>query len=175
MIAKEVIGAPECPILHRWTLLETGRMVPDPGIPSRKIHSGPKLMVHHFLANADDRDVHDHPRPFWTFVLWGSYDDYVPCPRCDGTGVCSHPSWHFVRICTRCDGRTVVVGERMRRGMLRRRPAHHRHRTRVGPHGCWTVVLMGPIRRRWGFWRDGHWWFWRDYEDRFGFGMRCED
>ncbi len=40
--------------------------------------------------------------------------------------------------------------------------------------GCWTLVLMGPVRRRWGFWRDGRWWFWRDYERVFGFGMRCE-
>jgi hypothetical protein len=152
----EVIGPPDCPILHRWTLLDLGPRVG-------------KLMVHHFLPNADDRDVHDHPRPFWTYIVRGGYDDLVPC-ECAGT------AWEG---CAGCVGRGGLpglrIGDRMRGGMLRRRPAEHAHRTRVGPRGCWTIVVMGPLQRRWGFWRRGKWWFWRDYEAEFGFAMRCED
>ena len=154
---REVIGPPDCPLMHRWEVQAGGA-------------KGVKLMVHHFLPNADDRDVHDHPRPFWTFVLRGFYDDLKVCPICEGTGIEAEP-W----ICKTCGGDGVILNERMRPGMLRRRAARHAHRTKVGPNGCWTVVLMGPIQRRWGFWRGGQWWFWRDYEAEFGFAMRCED
>lgn len=44
-----------------------------------------------------------------------------------------------------------------------------------GPgRGCWTVVIMGPLQRQWGFWRAGEWPWWRDYERKYGFGMRCD-
>lgn len=140
----EVIGPPECPILHRWTLWPWGE---------RKHENGDvrfKLMVHRFLPNADDRDMHDHPRGFVTLVLRGRYDDHSLDP---GAG-------------------TVRV-DRLRPGSIRHRPAKHIHRTKVGPDGCWTLVVMGPMERAWGFWRDGRWMYWRDHERKYGFGMRC--
>lgn len=154
----EVIGPPECPILHRWTLVKL---------------RGRKLMLHHFLPNADDRAVHDHPASFVTVVLRGYYDDMRPCgyPGCDGDGIMLPDDWP----CPRCRGTGVELNERMRPGMVRFRPATHRHRTKVGPRGCWTVVFMGPKRRRWGFWKDGRWYFWRDHELLFGVGMRCPE
>lgn len=163
---SERIGPPECPILNRWILI---------GGATGSAGSSLKLMLHHFLPNRDDRDMHDHPRPFWTFVLWGSYENLVPC-----TGrLCNEGIVGFImrppELCTICGGDGFIVGEHMKRGVLRYRPATHAHRTRVGPEGCWTLVLMGPLRRPWGFWREGKWWPWREYEQRFGFGMRCED
>lgn len=155
LLEPEVIGAPDCPILHRWVLgsNEFWRRYPV------------KPMIHHFLPNADDRDVHDHPRPFITVVLRGGYDDMAPCPTCKGGGTyCSGA----------CVGTGVVLRERMRPGMIRRRRAGHAHRTRVNADGCWTFVLMGPLRRPWGFIRAGRWWSVRDYEAEFGFGMRCD-
>jgi len=171
----EVIGDPECPILHRWTFLgdRLARRLPV------------KLLLHHFLPNADDRDTHDHPRPFWTFVLWGGYDDFVPCEQCNGVGALSYwPSGpdgpERTGDCPWCGidhgtPRGLVRGDRMRVGMLRFRHETYAHRTRVLPSGCWTLVVMGPYRRRWGFWREGKWWSFRDYADTFGFGMRCGD
>jgi hypothetical protein len=154
---RELIGPPDCPILTRWTLLNLGPRVG-------------KLLLHRFLPNADDRDVHDHPRPFVTVVLLGGYDDLAPCEVCPGSG------WVTPRTsCSACEGRGVVLREIMRAGMVRRRPAEHRHRTRVHETGCTTLVWMGPLRRPWGFWRRGRWWPWREYEERFGFGMRCDD
>jgi hypothetical protein len=117
--------------MHRWTLINT--------------RFG-KLLLHHFLPNADDRAEHDHPSSFFTLVLAGGYSDLSP------EGV-----------------------DRMRPGSLRFRPAEHRHKTKVGPKGCWTLVLMGPKRRAWGFWKEGRWWPWREHERRFGFGMRCPE
>jgi hypothetical protein len=168
----EVIGPPECPILYRWTILKTGKRVPDPEDPQRMIRRGPKLLVHWFPPHADDRALHDHPRPFITFVVYGGYDDLVPCAKCDGSGRGIYPQ----TLCWHCGSRDgLVLGERMRAGMVRRRLAGHKHRTRVGANGCWTIVLMGPLRRPWGFWKDGIWWPWREFERRFGFGMRCGD
>ena len=167
----EVIGDPACPILHRWTLGGDRLMKRAPV----------KVLLHHFLPNADDRDTHDHPRPFVTMVLRGGYDDLVPCPTCGGTGdALSDPTSTFEQRsiygpCARCGGPGLVSGDRMRAGMVRYRRPEYAHRTRVGPRGCWTLVLMGPVRRRWGFWREGRWWSFRDYEARFGFGMRCDD
>lgn len=172
-LKREVIGPPDCPIMVRRTLLGPRSR---PGQPARPWSL--KLLLHHFLPNADDRDVHDHPRPFVTLVLWGHYDDLRPCPDCrDSCG------WVFTgtggfgngyQPCPTCRRSGLVLGERMRPGMVRRRRAGHRHRTHVGPRGCWTLVLMGPLRREWGFWKDGKWWPWKLYEEHFGFGMRCD-
>jgi hypothetical protein len=135
-LPREEIGPPECPIMHRWTLLST--------------RFG-KLMLHHFLPNADDRAEHDHPASFLTIVLRGGYVDYA-------------------------EGR---ANDRLRVGSVRFRSAEHRHRTHVSPRGCWTIVLMGPKRREWGFWAhylgQRRWLPWRDHEHIFGFGMRCPE
>jgi hypothetical protein len=61
----------------------------------------------------------------------------------------------------------------MKAGKLRYRRAEHTHITQSGPKGAWTVVLMTPIERKWGFWRDGGFWPWKDYEAKFGFAHRC--
>jgi hypothetical protein len=159
-LKPEVIGPPDCPIIYRWTLLKLGDT---------------KLLLHRFPPNADDRDMHDHPRPFWTVVLRGGYDDLVPC------GTCGGQQWRRSTYgagdvpCEDCFDGGMVPGDRLRAGDVRRRAASYTHRTRVLPEGAWTLVLMGPLRRRWGFWRGGRWWFWKDYEEEFGYAMRCED
>jgi hypothetical protein len=109
------------------------------------------LRLHLFMPNADDRDVHDHPWPFLTLVVSGWYDDM------------------------KNDGEGIVLRERMSRGKVRYRSATHQHRTRVGPDGCLTVVVTGPVVRGWGFLRDGRWIPWRRYEALHGWGMRCDD
>lgn len=63
MFAPEAIGNPECPLIHRWTLINIGVA---------------KLLVHHFLPDGRDVDYHDHPRSFLTFVFRGRYFDLTP-------------------------------------------------------------------------------------------------
>lgn len=123
----ETIGPPECPIMRRWTLLKV---------------RGRKLMLHRFFPDADDRAEHDHPAPFWTFVLRGGYDDRVECPECGGTG---HGAI-LARCLNHCDEGSIA-GDKMRAGMLRRREATYRHRTRVLPSGAWTIIWMGRKER----------------------------
>lgn len=145
-LTPEVIGPPECPIMHRWTLLGGDRQRADGTTWQRPV----KLLLHHFLPGSGDRDQHNHPRPFWTIVLRGEYLDES----------------------TDAEGRTVR--EVMTQGTARLRPSHHRHRTLTSPdQDCWTLVLMGPVRRPWGFWRGGRFWPYRAYKARFGEGMRC--
>jgi hypothetical protein len=160
----EVIGPPECPIMHRWTLI--GRHTPGEATKvSGTGRARRKVLLHHFMPGANDRAEHDHPCDFVTVVLFGHYDDVSPCPHCLGT------QRRADRRCPYCRDGTRV--ERMRPGKIRRRRAEHRHTTQVGPKGCWTLVIMGPKRRAWGFWKDGRWYPWRLHERLFGYGMRC--
>lgn len=117
---------------------------------------GCKVLLHHFLPNGDDPDPHDHPRSFVTLVLAGGYLD---------------ESWRLHGIDLR-----RIVEEPMTRGRVRCRGARHLHRTRVGPQGCWSLVVMGPLRRPWGFLWDGNWWPWKTYLDERGeTALRCPE
>jgi hypothetical protein len=106
-----------------------------------------KLLWHEFFPGASDRVAHDHPRSFVTFVVRGGYDDLSP-------------------------GRPV---DRLRAPAVRFRRAEHAHITRVHGDGAKTLVVMGPLRREWGFWHLGAWLPWREHERRYGLGFRCED
>lgn len=119
-----------------------------------------------------DPDVHDHPWPFITFVLRGSYDDMVACPWHHSPQGACEPAYEWAKG---CGGSGLIVGERMRAGMVRRRAAEHIHRTRTHERGAWTLVITGKKVREWGFWRDRKWWPFKLYERTFGFVMRCTD
>jgi hypothetical protein len=176
---REVIGPQECPLFYRWTLLA-------PRIRGRVPF---KLMVHRFLPNRTDADVpHDHPRSFLTVVLRGGYVDWIVCPRCRGRLFVPEPGigWERARhtgefrACLWCRDDLnmpcgVVVGEQLRAPAVRFRHAEHAHMTETHDRGAWTVVVMGPESRRWGFWRRGEWWPFREFEQRFGFTWRCEE
>lgn len=129
--ACRLIGNPNCPILKRWTFT-------TPWF---------KMRLHRFFPETHDRDTHDHPWPFLTFVLKGDYDD------------------------VRVDGKV----EKMRPGMIRWRSANHAHKTFAGPRGCWTFVVGPHESREWGFFPDGKWMPWRAYMNKFGHGMSCDD
>lgn len=157
-LAGEHVGAPECPLFVRWTLLAPTR----PGRPAPL-----KLLVHHFLPERHDSVPHDHPRSFLTLVLRGQYADVVPCPVCCGTEAA-------MRECLACGQSGRVVAEILSAPALRYRPAEHVHLTVAGPRGAWTIVLMGPVRRQWGFWRLGTFFSSEQYVRRFGRVSACD-
>lgn len=82
--------------------------------------------VHHFLRSDDKRYFHDHAWWFVTMVLKGSYTDVSPAGE-----------------------------DRMTAGSIRYRAARHKHYVKVEDGGCWTILLTGPMMRKWGFWVDG--------------------
>jgi len=84
------------------------------------------LRVHHWLSGDDPRNYHDHPWSFITVVLKGYYID-----------------------------KSNSGNEHMYPGTIRFRPANHSHTVYVGDTGCWTIIITGPIVRKWGFWVNG--------------------
>lgn len=115
-----------------------------------------KITIHYFPPEASDPDPHDHPAPFVTFILRGRYLDTA-----------------WVRYC----GQTVPTQQLVEAGQIRYRRAGHTHTTTTGRHGAWTLVVMGPKIREWGFIRpsEGHtWWHWKKYVKHFPGEMRCE-
>lgn len=131
---EEINGHGICPTyLYRWIVLHRDTC---------------SVYVHKFVGDDWSKDLHDHPKHFWTIGLWGMYrEQYWPGEPWSNSAVCVrdfHAPWfrHF--------------------------PPEHRHRLMVHKP-CWTLVFVGSHQREWGFWwpisRFGpHIFFpWRDY------------
>ena len=52
------------PYLYRWTLAVLGR--------------GRRCYLHRYLGSDWARDLHDHPKVFWSIGLWGGYVEQTP-------------------------------------------------------------------------------------------------
>lgn len=109
------------PYLYRWTLAVLG--------------GGRRCYLHRYLGSDWSRNLHDHPKTFWSVGLWGGYVEQTS----DGIRQWRGP-W------------------------VRRFPAEHRHRLRVSRRrGCWTLIFTGRVTREWGFWSKGVWIQWQRY------------
>lgn len=104
---KEPLGRDECPYMYRWVL--------NLGLFSVRLHK--------WIRSDDKRFYHDHPWPFITIVLRGSYTDVSP------------------------DGEDTLKA-----GSMRLRSSLHRHYVKVPPEGALTLLVTGPKMRNWGFW-----------------------
>ena len=126
--------------LHRWRLLSL------PG--------GRRVYLHRFLGPDWGRDPHDHSAWFFSFMLWGWYEE-------------QRPVWEFRDFDPAKPGRGARTWETVRYRALWFRwfPARFIHRIdRISPRGCWTLLLRGPDIREWGFWtEDGTWIQWEEY------------
>lgn len=100
------------------------------------------VRLHHWLHSDDNRNTHDHPWNFYTFILKGSYLD-VPIPAGPGT--------------VDAFGNEALVGQRVKAGHIYYRPATHAHWVHLDQGEVWTLVLTGPKIRRWGFWIGDRW------------------
>ncbi len=131
---EEINGNHRCPTyLYRWTLFQPKR--------PRWLWRGFGIYLHHFVGDDWSRDLHDHPKRFISFGLWGQYEEQV--------GVGSDVQG-FTRI--------------YRAPWVRTFPARHIHRLRlINGRPCWTLVIVLWSVREWGFWHDGRWFHWREY------------
>ncbi len=84
------------------------------------------VRVHHWVCSDDLRHFHDHPFSFFRFILKGSYTDHSPA----GSKKFNRFSFGFV-------------------------PAKYQHNIEVDEGGCWSLLLMLPTTRSWGFWVKG--------------------
>ena len=90
------------------------------------------IFLHRFLKS-DEAVLHDHPWPFWTFILSGGYWEWLP----------------------QFDDNGKVVGEyRVWRKpfQLRYAEANSLHRVELQPGIYpWTIFIPGKSVREWGF------------------------
>jgi hypothetical protein len=96
------------------------------------------IFLHKFLRSDPD-DLHDHPWPYFTFILKGGYWEWIPI-------------YNEVK---------VITGEKR----VWRGPGHFRickadsyHRIEIEPTvDCWTLFIPGPHKREWGFLTHTNW------------------
>jgi hypothetical protein len=129
--AEEINGNNVCPTyLYRWTLFRAGSLF--------------SVYLHKFVGDDWSIDLHDHPKRFWSFGLWGSYTEIASVDPANPLH-CRPRVYHAPWI------RTFA--------------ADHKHRL-IGPtpeKPCWTIVVVGRATRAWGFWPRGSFVPWRKY------------
>jgi mannose-6-phosphate isomerase-like protein (cupin superfamily) len=97
----------------------------------------PKIYLHLFEGDDDDRALHDHPGPSISFMLEGTMLEHMDKDK--------------VRI--------------VRKGDIIFRSAKHRHRLTMVSSKAITLFIMWPSYRQWGFWPDGKFVSWQDFVD----------
>lgn len=139
----------------RWAVLRMFE-VPDATEPDRVYLRRLRLVqtpwfgvyVHWIYLPDRDRDPHDHPWPFASWVLRGGYTESITATRGGGTARASHKrhrwSWHRI-------------------------PTRVAHSIDSLEPGTVTLVLVGRRCREWGFWTPTGWAHWQTY-DRAGEG-----
>lgn len=99
------------------------------------------IYLHHFLGDDWAIDPHDHPRRFISIGLKGYYYEDVFSPSGE-----------------------LQQSKRYQAPWLRSFPAEHLHRVRAAECGnVWTLVIVLPKSRAWGFVQGGRWMPFREY------------
>lgn len=122
----------------RWAFMRF-RTIPSKGAPYLKriyvlVTPWFSVMLHRIFRPDGQRELHDHPWTFLSFVLRGWYREDTP------------------------------EGERRIRWMNWKRAEDRHSIRFVSRKPVWTLVFTGPRRRIWGFWREGRFIPWREYD-----------
>lgn len=135
LFAKTVVGPTDNPLLVRWILFRMPRF---------------GVYLHKLCRSDYDRALHDHPWPFISILLRGTYTEV-----------------HDQTI----DGKAVF--EFHKRGSILIRPAEWRHRFVLDEaKPTWTLVIVGRRQRHWGFFLKDGWCWWRKHNHELGI---CEE
>lgn len=111
--------------MKRWFLMN------DNQGPVKKRH----LYLHNMRRSDADRELHDHPWWFLSFIIWGGYTEETESGK-----------------------------ERIRPGRIIFRPASWRHRVHLDEgKQSWSLVLTGVKERSWGFWTETGFVGWREW------------
>ena len=110
-----------------------------------------RVLLHRMDAPDPGLDLHDHPWSFVSIVLRGGYTE------------------------VRCDAR-ITSGDRVnarRPGSVQLMRLDETHTiVRLHRQRCWTLVIGGPRRRRWGFYVNGKWMPEAEYDATIRAGRR---
>lgn len=125
------VGKDGVPQMVRWRLVQTPLI---------------SLYLHIWNKPDQDRDPHDHPWSFWSFVLWGGYVERL-----------YERGW-------------PLMDKWRGRWTLHRMPLRLAHIVTYIKPRTMTLVIVGPAVRRWGFWRSlagrtgiRYWEYWEHY------------
>jgi hypothetical protein len=145
-----VIGPPEKPYLRRWWVVPRNEWF--------------NVYLHQFLADDDDRALHDHPYQ-WnvSVVLKGRYTEILP----------QYPVVLFDFL-----GRPKTVSRIRKacRAYFRWGPSPHRI-VLVDGKPVWTLFITGPRVREWGFYCPRGWRPWQKFtspSNRGEIGRGCD-
>ena len=117
---------------------------------------GWKVWLHHIHIADESPDLHDHPWWFWSMPLTGGYFEFYGDP--------------YKKQWRECRPWRLYWHDRFYR---------HTIFSLVG-RSAWTLVLRGPVVRRWGFWPccddDYEFMPWETYCERYHQGAPiCEE
>lgn len=101
------------------------------------------MRIHNIVRDDADRELHDHPFTFLTFILWGGYFEETLDTSKVGIDERGYPftkkKWYGP-------------------GSILLKRAEDLHRLDMGPKGsAWTFSLRGPTWRQWGFLTKDGW------------------
>lgn len=101
-------------------------------ITAKKPDNDKRIFIHFIARSDDDRDLHDHPWDFISYILLGGYFEevFTAGPKSETTD-----EWFGI-------GSKVV------------HRATDAHRLRL-PGPTWTLVFRSGRQRVWGFWQNG--------------------
>jgi hypothetical protein len=121
------------------------------------------IFLHRMDAPDPGLDLHDHPWWFVSFIIAGGYTE----ERAPVRDAPSYAEWaeRFPGVCTR------GFVERRRRWSFKVMRLDECHRiTELAGRHCWTLVLHGPRRQKWGFYLPNGWMF----KDKYDQTVRAE-
>lgn len=136
--------SPDWALMDRFHIVKDGRLYLD----RLRIVQTPwfGVMLHRIHAPDLDRDPHDHPWPFMSLILRGSYSERL---------------WHRpAEIALRSDHPVLRYHPRWSLKTVR---LHQAHKITVVSEGLLTLVITGRRHGSWRFWTDVGPVDWREY------------
>lgn len=141
-----------------------------------------RVRIHEILRSDEDRDLHDHPYDFVTFMLKGGYIETAPMTHNELEALYAETATHTDPCsCEQCaflaSGPPLETRKHYGVGSIRRLRAEGLHRIELNsrdgkPLPAWTLIFAGPVRREWGFKTENGWMHWKAYLDKkFGKGQ----
>lgn len=142
----ELVGNQDCPLIRRWFLYKT-------------THFG-RVYLHQLMRSDDDRALHDHKMSNISWILDGSYREWMEWERdkIDEKNARLETIEGTTRIYVR---HTRIAGDVIARG------AGTPHRLELDTPVI-SLFFGGPIVRDWGFHTASGWVRWRDFLDLNG-------
>lgn len=148
LLRKRYIGGTEDPLVIRWILFRTPWCA---------------VFLHKLCRSDYERALHDHPWPFVSIVLKGEYLEVVT----ENNAAIHRRRWSVAYRPAAWRHRVVLTREK-----INFRATTPRSELHVPYRPCWTLMLVGPRQRRWGFWVDGQFCWWRKHNPDLNI---CED